>query len=51
MTEFTYREMFPLGPDTTEYRRLTSDFVSDASFEGHAIDCFRGPDPAGGAGF
>ena len=37
MTEFTYQEMFPLGPDTTEYRRLTSDFVSDASFEGHAI--------------
>ncbi|MCX5880828.1 MAG: fumarate hydratase [Deltaproteobacteria bacterium] len=37
MTEFTYQEMFPLGPDTTEYRRLTSDFVSDASFEDHAI--------------
>jgi fumarate hydratase class I len=37
MTEFTYQEMFPLGPETTEYRRLTSDFVSDASFEGHAI--------------
>jgi fumarate hydratase class I len=37
MTEFTYQEMFPLGPDTTEYRRLTSDFVSDAAFEGHAI--------------
>jgi fumarate hydratase class I len=37
MTEFTYQEMFPLGPETTEYRRLTSDFVSDASFEDHAI--------------
>ncbi len=37
MTEFTYQEMFPLGPDTTEYRRLTADFVSEASFEGHAM--------------
>jgi fumarate hydratase, class I len=37
MTEFIYQEMFPLGPDTTEYRRLTSGFVSEASFEGHAI--------------
>ena len=37
MTEFTYQEMFPLGPDTTEYRRLTSEFVSDASFEGQSI--------------
>ena len=37
MTEFIYQEMFPLGPDTTAYRRLTSDFVSGASFEDHAV--------------
>ncbi len=37
MIEFTYQEMFPLGPDATEYRRLTSDFVSDSTFECHAI--------------
>ena len=37
MTEFTYQEMFPLGPDTTEYRMLTSEFVSEGSFEGHGV--------------
>jgi fumarate hydratase class I len=37
MAEFTYQEMFPLGPDQTAYRLLTSDFVSDASFEGQNI--------------
>ena len=37
MTEFTYQEMFPLGPDITEYRKLTSDFVSTASFDGIPI--------------
>ena len=37
MTEFTYQEMFPLGPDTTEYRRLTSDSVSEAFFEGSPL--------------
>ena len=24
---FHYQEMFPLGPDTTEYYHLTSDYV------------------------
>ncbi len=24
---FEYQEMFPLGPDTTEYYHLTSDYV------------------------
>ena len=28
MPEFAYQDPFPLGPDTTEYRKLTSDFVS-----------------------
>lgn len=37
MAEFTYREMFPLGPDSTEYRLLTKDHVSAASFEGKEI--------------
>jgi fumarate hydratase class I len=37
MAEFTYQEMFPLGSDQTEYRMLTSDFVSVASFENQSI--------------
>jgi fumarate hydratase, class I len=28
MPEFEYQELFPVGPDTTTYRKLTSDFVS-----------------------
>ncbi len=28
MADFKYQEPFPLGPDTTEYRLLTKDFVS-----------------------
>ena len=28
MVEFTYQDMFPLGDDTTGYRRLTDDHVS-----------------------
>ncbi len=31
---FQYQEMFPLGPDTTEYYHLTSDFVKTETFEG-----------------
>lgn len=34
MVEFVYQEMFPLGQDTTEYRRLTDDYVSMTSFAG-----------------
>ena len=34
MTEFQYQEMFPLEKDATEYRLLTKDFVSTASFDG-----------------
>lgn len=37
MTEFTYQEMFPLGADTTEYRLLTTDFVSEGSFDGSPV--------------
>ena len=32
--EFKYAPMFQLGPDTTEYYRLTGDHVSMGSFEG-----------------
>ena len=37
MNDFRYQEMFPLGEDTTEYRKLTSDFVEPAAFEGHGV--------------
>lgn len=32
---FHYQEMFPLGPDTTEYYHLTSDYVSTQNWGGH----------------
>jgi fumarate hydratase class I len=28
MSDFAYQDLFPLGPDTTPYRKLTSDHVS-----------------------
>lgn len=34
MVEFTYQDMFPLGEDTTQYRRLTDDHVAMTSFAG-----------------
>ncbi|HKF72330.1 MAG TPA: fumarate hydratase, partial [Stellaceae bacterium] len=34
MSEFLFREMFPLGEDATPYRKLTADYVSAGSFEG-----------------
>jgi fumarate hydratase class I len=37
MVEFLYREMFPLGKDTTEYRLLTKDHISVGTFEGKEI--------------
>lgn len=37
MVEFTYQDMFPLGEDTTDYRRLTDDYVSLDSFKGTEI--------------
>ena len=32
---FHYQEMFPLGPDTTEYRLVTSDHVKVENWGGH----------------
>jgi fumarate hydratase class I len=37
MSEFKYQEMFMLGADATEYRKLTSAHVSTAEFEGRSI--------------
>ena len=37
MVEFVYQEMYPTGPDTTEYRLLTRDHISAASFDGNAV--------------
>ena len=34
MVEFAYQDMFPLGDDSTDYRRLTDDHVSLESFKG-----------------
>jgi fumarate hydratase, class I len=34
MADTAYHEMFPLGPDTTEYRKLTSDHVGVEKFRG-----------------
>ena len=33
-TPFYYQEPFPLGPDTTEYEKITSDHVSVVEFGG-----------------
>ena len=32
---FHYQEIFPLGPDTTEYYHLTSDYVKTENWGGH----------------
>ena len=37
MPEFAYQAPFPVGPDTTEYRHLTSEHVSVGSFEGQDV--------------
>jgi len=37
MTDFDYSPLFPLGEDTTEYRKLEGDFVSVAEFEGKPV--------------
>lgn len=37
MTQFNFKEMFPLSEDTTQYRFLTKDHISLSSFEGHSI--------------
>ena len=37
MVEFAYQEMFPLGPDKTDYRCLTRDFVQVRPFDGNSM--------------
>ena len=37
MVAFRFQEMFEHGDDTTEYRQLTSDYVSTTEFEGREI--------------
>ncbi|NQW09314.1 MAG: fumarate hydratase, partial [Alphaproteobacteria bacterium] len=37
MTAFDFTEMFPLGPDQTEYRKLTSDHVAVQSLGGRKV--------------
>jgi len=37
MPDFEFQKMFPLGPDTTPYRSLSSDFVSSGSYRGHPV--------------
>lgn len=34
---FQYQEMFPLGPDKTEYYHLTSDYVKVENWNGHEM--------------
>ena len=37
MSEFKYQKPFPVGKDTTNYRKLTSDFVSTVEVDGRKI--------------
>ena len=37
MSEFIHHEMFPLAEDTASYRRLTTDYVATARFEGETV--------------
>ena len=37
MAEFNYQDPFPVGEDKTEYRLLSTDFVSVAKFDGAEI--------------
>ncbi len=37
MSDFVFREMFPLGEGDTPYRKLTGDLVSTAQFEGERM--------------
>ena len=37
MSDQKFYEMFPLGADATEYRKLTSDYVSVAEFDGEEV--------------
>jgi fumarate hydratase class I len=44
MSDFTYQKIFSLGLDETDYRKLTSDFVSTKSWDGRK---FLEVEPAG----
>src|SRR5258707_8260111 len=37
MTEFDFHDIFPHGPDTAPYRKLTGDYVAAASLDGERI--------------
>jgi fumarate hydratase class I len=37
VAEFTYQDPFPIGPDDTKYRKITSDHVSTATFDGEEV--------------
>jgi fumarate hydratase class I len=37
MQDMLYSEMFPLGPDTTDYRKITSDYVTMEKLSGQSI--------------
>ncbi len=37
MTEFAYSDLLPVGPDTTEYRLLTTEGVSTVEVDGHTF--------------
>ncbi|MGE0722764.1 MAG: fumarate hydratase [Alphaproteobacteria bacterium] len=37
MPDGAFHELFPLGPDTTPYRKLTSDHVGTTTFNGQSI--------------
>jgi fumarate hydratase class I len=37
MAEFTYRDLFDVADDSTQYRKLTGDHVAKTSFNGHAM--------------
>ena len=37
MPEFQFQEMFPSAADSTSYRKLSSDFVGTAKFNGKDV--------------
>ena len=37
MTDFAYQDPFPLGPDSTTYRKLSGDGVSTFTANGHTF--------------
>src|SRR5246127_4446242 len=37
MTDAVFHELFPLGGDDAPYRKLTGDYVSQASFDGERV--------------